>query len=101
MTDAEAALWSRLRAGRFGATFSRQMPVGRYRADFGSQDARLVIEIDGGASDPARGSDYARTVAMESAGFLVLRFAEADVLGDTDAVADEIIRAIAAAGAGG
>jgi very-short-patch-repair endonuclease len=94
MSAAEEALWTRLRVASFGKTFRCQMPVGRLTADFGSYEAKLVIEIDGGVHDAARGSEHARSAAFESAGYLVLRFGEDEVLGDADAVTDEIAQAM-------
>ena len=42
------ALWYRLRSrGLNGYKFVRQLPVGRYFADFACREARLVIEVDG------------------------------------------------------
>ena len=100
MTDAERALWLRLRAGRLGVKFRRQLPIGRFFADFGSYEAKVVVEVDGGQHDPVRGSEHARTVALESAGFLVLRFWNHEVLGNIDGVLTEIARAIAASRGG-
>jgi very-short-patch-repair endonuclease len=97
MTDAERALWGRLRLGRLGVKFRRQMPIGRFIADFASLGAKLVIEVDGGQHDAARRSEHERTVALEAAGFFVLRFWNNDVLGNIDGVLGEITRAIAAA----
>ena len=80
MSAAEEALWARLNALPLGATFRSQMPVGRYIADFGSYEAKVIVEIDGDTNDARRGDPHARTVAFESAGYLVLRFPEDDVL---------------------
>ncbi len=88
MSPAEEALWARLGAVPAGTTFQSQMPVRRLTADFGSYDARIVIEIDGAAR--AASDAHARTVAFEAAGYLVLRFAESEVLADIDRVIEEI-----------
>ena len=48
MTDAEARLWSRLRNRQLGVKFRRQTPIDRYIVDFGCEEARLVVEVDGG-----------------------------------------------------
>ena len=48
MTDAERRLWNQLRAHRvMGLGFRRQVPVGKYVADFACSEHRLVVEIDG------------------------------------------------------
>ena len=45
-TDAERALWSRLRAGQLmGTKWRRQVPLGPYFADFYCHAARLVLEL--------------------------------------------------------
>ncbi len=47
-TDAERALWSRLRDRRLAeAKFVRQQPIGRNFADFACREAKLVVELDG------------------------------------------------------
>jgi len=48
MTDAERKLWYMLRDRRFvAAKFRRQVPLGRYVADFLSFEKRIVVEVDG------------------------------------------------------
>ena len=48
-TDAEPALWGRLRARPFHALkFRRQTALGRYVVDFARLERRLVIKVDGG-----------------------------------------------------
>ncbi|OHV90150.1 endonuclease domain-containing protein, partial [Mesorhizobium sp. ORS 3428] len=47
-TEAESRLWQELRGRRLDKIkFRRQMPVGRFIADFVCAEARLIIEIDG------------------------------------------------------
>ncbi len=93
-TEAEARLWSILRAGRMaGAKFRRQEQIGDFIVDFVCFRARLVIEADGsqhGASD----ADKARDAWLTAQGFRVLRFWNNDILGDTDAVAAAIHAAL-------
>lgn len=93
-TDAETRLWSRLRNRQLsGFKFRRQMPIGNHVADFACEEARLVIELDGGQhADNA--ADAARTAATEAAGYHVLRFWNHDVLGNTDGVLEEIARTL-------
>ncbi|MFN3945176.1 MAG: endonuclease domain-containing protein [Allosphingosinicella sp.] len=93
-TEAEQRLWHHLRGRRLaGAKFRRQVPVGRHVADFLCDQARLIVEVDGGqhADNPA---DAARTTALQAAGYQVLRFWNHDVLADTDAVLEEIARTL-------
>jgi hypothetical protein len=52
MTEAERRLWQILRSHQMkGYKFRRQMPIGRYIADFVCHEARLIVEIDGGQHD--------------------------------------------------
>ncbi len=91
---AEEALWARLNDAPLAGDFRSQMPVGRRIADFGSYQASVIVEIDGDAHD-AQGDDaHARTAAFESAGYLVLRFDEDEVLADVDAVVAQIAQAM-------
>jgi len=47
MTEAERRVWQILRSHRMtGYQFRRQVPIGRYIADFVCHEARLIVEID-------------------------------------------------------
>ena len=49
-TNAERRLWARLRNRQVsGFKFRRQLPLDRYVADFACVEARLIVELDGGA----------------------------------------------------
>ena len=93
-TDAEKALWYHFRDRRFlGYKFRRQTPRGRVVADFLCHEARLVIEVDGG-QHAASATDIERTAFLNSAGYLVLRFWNNDVLSNTEGVLEEIARTL-------
>jgi very-short-patch-repair endonuclease len=85
-TDAERKLWFILRQPPFrAAKFRRQVPVGRYVADFLSYSHRLIVEVDGGQhADSA--SDTRRDAWIRAQGFRVVRFWNADVLRNIDGV---------------
>ncbi|MDG4853394.1 MULTISPECIES: DUF559 domain-containing protein [unclassified Mesorhizobium] len=90
-TEAEGRLWQELRGRRLDKIkFRRQVPVGRFVADFVCAEARLIIEIDGSqhADSP---HDQKRDAELKARGFRVLRFWNDDVLKDLDAVCDTII----------
>ena len=72
------------------------MPIGGFVADFACVAARLVIEVDGGQHVDKAAADRHRSDAIEAAGYLVIRFWNDDVLGNIDAVIDEIERMLAA-----
>jgi very-short-patch-repair endonuclease len=96
MTDAEAKLWPQLRGRQLqGVKFRRQMPIGRFVADFASVEAKLVIELDGGQHAEQVEADAERSAAIEAAGFLVLRFWNNDVLTNIDGVLAEIASVLA------
>ena len=90
-TEAEDRLWQELRGRRLDQIkFRRQMPVGRFIADFVCAEARLIVEIDGSQhADSHR--DRERDAELKARGFRVLRFWNDDVLKDLNAVCDTII----------
>lgn len=90
-TTAEVRLWSRLRDRRLeNLKFRRQVPRGRYIADFLCDEAMLIIEVDGSQHADQTAVDERRTAYLESLGYLVLRFWNFDVLQNTDRVCDHI-----------
>jgi very-short-patch-repair endonuclease len=94
-TDAEAALWKHLRAGRFsGFKFKRQQLIEHYIVDFVCLEQRLVIEVDGGQHDA--NVDGARTQWLEDHGFRILRLWNDEVLGREEAVLTAILNALRA-----
>ena len=94
-TDAERALWFRLRDRRLvGLKFRRQMPIASYVVDFCCESARLIVELDGGQHATSQEEDAKRTAALEAQGYLVLRFWNNDVLKNTDGVVESIINTL-------
>jgi primosomal protein N' (replication factor Y) len=92
-TDAERHLWSALRRSALGAAFRRQHPIPPHIADFACVEGLVVVEVDGGQHGGAR--DLARDVAMQGAGWLVLRFWNNEVLENLPGVTETIARALA------
>ena len=79
MTEAERKLWGALRAKRFdGFKFKRQVPIGRFIADFICFEKRLIIEVDGGQHSESK-RDMVRDAWLISQGFRVLRFWNVDI----------------------
>jgi very-short-patch-repair endonuclease len=96
-THPEAILWALLRSRHLGGCkFRRQHPAPPYVLDFYCHQARLAIEVDGDSHDvPDRQAhDEARTRDLRSRGIRVLRFANADVLDETEGVLEAILRAV-------
>ena len=97
MTDAERALRHLLQRKQIeGHRFRKQVPIGKYIADFACLDARLVIEVDGGQHTDAADADRERDVWLRSQNFRVLRFWNNDVLRNQDGVMQLIIEALEA-----
>lgn len=93
-TDAERLLWRHLRAHHFaGCKFRRQQPLGPYIVDFVCFSARLIVELDGG-QHLASTRDAERDRRLRASGYTVLRFWNDDVLVRTEAVLEEILRAL-------
>lgn len=93
-TASEAALWRELAACRLGVAFRRQVPIGRYIADFAAPAIRLVVEVDGPCHARRRAADERRDRALRRAGYRVLRLDAKLVL--ELAVAVERVRAAVA-----
>lgn len=92
-TDAEHRLWQYLRNRQVeGAKFRRQQPVAGRVADFLCEQARLIIELDGGQHAPDR--DALRTRTIEAAGYTIVRIWNHDVLQNTEGVVEEIRAAL-------
>lgn len=88
-TDAETLLWWCLRSRQVhGIKFRRQHPISPYVVDFYSEEANLVIEVDGSQhfeeDRPER--DAERTEFLAAFGLRVLRFTNVEVLRETEAV---------------
>ena len=93
LTPAENILWQRLRKKQFGGLrFRRQHPIGRFIVDFYCAEARLVVEVDGAVHDEAGHAEYDedRQRFLQALGLRVLRFSNAQVINETDAVLEVI-----------
>jgi very-short-patch-repair endonuclease len=96
-TKAERKLWRSLRLLKTrGFHFRRQVPIDGLIVDFACYSARLVIEVDGGQHNEARGkaADEKRDAFLTRNNFRVLRFWNNDVLGNTEGVIEMIIAAL-------
>ena len=94
-TKPEDALWSLLRNRQLdGLKFRRQAPLLGYTVDFICIDRKLIVEIDGRQHRWEADYDAARTGEIERHGFKVIRFSNAEVVDDSDAVIAAIRGAI-------
>jgi very-short-patch-repair endonuclease len=95
-TEAEARLWSRLRAHRLaGVGFRRQHAIGPFIVDFCAPRRKLVIELDGSQHLEQGEYDAGRTVYLEERGYRVVRFFNDQVMNHIDEVLAVILQALA------
>jgi very-short-patch-repair endonuclease len=73
MTASEQVLWAKLRGNRLGVQFRRQVPVGRFIADFLAPAVQLIVEVDGGYHERRLRADDRRDRVLARLGFRVLR----------------------------
>ena len=80
-----------LSGSKLGVAFRRQVPVGRYIADFMAPSLRLIIEVDGGYHRQRVVADARRTRVLERLGYRVLRL-DAELVSRQLPLAVEAIR---------
>ena len=86
-TEAEARLWTYLRAHRAdGVHFRRQHAIGNYIVDFCAPRKKLIIEVDGGQHIDQGEYDAERTQFLELQGYRVLRFWNNEIMKDIEGV---------------
>jgi len=96
-TDAEKALWMRLRSRQLqGVKFRRQQPIGPYIVDFASFERKLIIEIDGGQhnEETIKERDEKRTTGLKERGYQIIRFWNNEVLTNLEGVLERIREAL-------
>jgi len=94
-TDAEQRLWLHLRDRQLeGLKFRRQHSIGPFIADLVCDEARLIVEADGGQHADQVEHDNQRTAWFEARGYQVLRFWNNQILEHTTAVLEEIRRVV-------
>ena len=93
MTIAERKFWFEcLRDLPF--KFRRQRPLGKFIVDIYCAELKLIIEIDGDShfNDVAEIYDRERTSFLNDLGYQVLRYTNADVVGNIDAVKMDVAK---------
>ena len=90
-TPAERKLWFEFLSGHF-EKFTRQKPLSAYIADFYCARHRLVIELDGDShfTHAAKRYDERRTEILAAQDIRVIRFTNAEVLQNFEAVCARI-----------
>jgi len=87
-------MWFLLRDRRFDALkFRRQVPIGRYVADFACYEAKVIIELDGSRHAGSL-TDKVRDVDLRARGFEVVRVWNNELFLEPDAVMRAISMAI-------
>ena len=95
-TEAESRLWRALRGRQTGVKFRRQMPIGRYIADFACLSHRLIVEVDGSHHGETNIYDQRRDKWLTEQGFRLLRVSNDSVLHELDGVLAAIAQSLAA-----
>ena len=70
------------------------MPIAGFIVDFACLESKLVIELDGGQHQVRVGYDEQRDRLIETQGFRVLRFWDNQLFLETQAVLEQIMRAL-------
>ena len=92
---AEKLIWDGVRNRRCGGyKFRRQVPIERYVVDFLCIAKKLIVEIDGLSHEGREQYDAMRTQHLERLGYHVIRFSNADVYDDVDAVIEAIYESL-------
>jgi very-short-patch-repair endonuclease len=96
MTDGERKLWAELREFRrwYGIHVRRQVPFGKYIADFVVHSHKLAIEVDGEFHAlPDRAiRDRLRDEWLSAQGYRVLRFNTGELSSSFEGCIEEILR---------
>lgn len=94
MTVEETLVWHAVRRKNLGCKWRRQVPLGRFIADFCGMKHRVIVEIDGGIHSEMRERDAIRDEHLTSAShFKILRIPAERVHGDLFKVLEEMKRA--------
>ncbi|MBX9796550.1 endonuclease domain-containing protein [Sphingomonas sp.] len=91
-TEAERTIWRLVSSHR--PRFTRQLVVGRYIVDLACRAAKLAVEFDG-SQHVDSASDLERTAFLESCGWRVIRFWNAEVAQNPEGVAEAILAMVA------
>ena len=94
-TPTEAMLWDCLRNRQLaGFKFRRQHMIGRFIVDFCCAEQRLIVEIDGAVHTHQADYDQARTEALQTAGYRVIRYTNDQIEQDIDVVLADLCQAL-------
>ena len=94
-TDTESILWHYLRNRSLNnIKFRRQVPIGKYIADFVCMEKRLVVELDGSQHLENNNLEYdeKRTQYLNSLGYKVIRIYNNDISKNINSILEYIIQ---------
>lgn len=94
-TDCEYIMWQNLRGRRLNnIKFRRQIPIGKYIADFLNLEKKLIIELDGSQhlDDKQIEYDNLRIEFLIQLGYKVLRFNNNDIMNNLETVLNVIAK---------
>ncbi len=92
LTNAEKTLWSLLRSRKLkDFKFRRQHPIGPYIADFCCLQKRVIVELDGAHHLSQKQEDQKRTEFLMEQEFSIIRFWNAQVEQEPEAVLERIV----------
>ncbi len=92
-TDAERALWAKVRNKQFlGTKFFRQYSIGPYILDFYCPTLKLAVELDGGQHNQGDKEEYDadRSEYLKAQGIDAMRFWNNEVLLDIQSVLSKL-----------
>jgi len=90
-TDAETIFWQEVRNRRFkNLKFRRQVPVNHFTVDFLCESEKLIVEIDDSLHEDNKEYYAKRTEVLNTHGYRVIRFTNADIYEDIVAVLDRL-----------
>ncbi|WP_405384495.1 leucine--tRNA ligase [Maribacter sp. LLG6340-A2] len=89
-TAAESVLWESLKSKKLGFKFRQQHLIGDFIVDFVCLSKKLIVEVDGEIHETQKEADLNRTQVLNSLGYKVIRFKNEKVIGDINAVLEEI-----------
>ena len=73
VSENERILWQRISGKQLGVAFKRQVPLGKYIADFVAPSAMLIVEVDDRSHELKRTADARRDRTLARLGYRVLR----------------------------
>jgi very-short-patch-repair endonuclease len=97
LTDSEQILWRRISGKQLGVAFRRQVPIGKYVADFAAPAVRLIIEVDDRSHELKRTADARRDRNLGRLGYRVLRIPAALVRSNPAEAVARIVAGLTAA----